>query len=469
MGNLQIVRKICTNPRQKHEIFMRDNHNRTVLHIAVICENISVEMVKYLLEQPGIDTRARSDNRDTALSLACGYRLIPLEIIALLIAKDPEVVNWVNNDFVSPLQKAFQSRRPDVVRFLIEKGRADPNYINKKGEHALFYAVRHFEMVTVNFLMNETNCDIKHQNHNGETAFESIHLSSILYNDRNKVGEHFFVHMFRSTYNEFSSPKLLAGVLRFCNNWYGDRQILSNAVKQAILEIFYENPRSNPDYYGLVTRIKDINGDIDDQFWLCLPLQSKEVLEKFDADIFRYFVLKTLFQLFLCSREIFDDYLTSVAQNVSFYRIQSLSFLDRHAMDASTSGLLLEFVKSVCWTGFNVDFTFHDENLEKILYPLLPFDRPFIPAPTTLDTWICRRFEETDSVDDVENYKIFKLQYLKRSGLGHVPKLFNLCRTVVRKTVFQAADSSSNKLFNLHSLTLELPITIKKRLFYLPL
>lgn len=473
MGNLQVVRKICTNPRQKHEIFLRDDHNRTALHIAVI--HLRVEIVKYLLDQPGIDVRARTDEGDTALSLGCRHRFVPLEIIALLIAKDRELVNLVNNDCRSPLQMAFQPRRPDVVRFLIEEGGADPNYKDNNGEHAFFYAVRHFEMVTINFLMNETKCDIKQRNDRDQAAFEAINFHSIL--KKFDMSEHFLVKMFRSTYNQFTSPKVLGGVLRFCiNSSCNDRPLTQYvALKQAILETFYESPHSNPDHYELVTRIKVVNGrygDKFDPFWLCLPLQSQDVLEQFGDTIFRNLQLNTMFSLYKSDREVFEDYLPIIAQNVSYYQVQTLHYFDQYANDPSSSCYLLDFFKSICWMGFNVDFTFSDcrshQNLKKILYPLLPFDRPFISAPTKLDTKVCRHFEETDSVEDVESYKVFKYKFCEGLSFGYVPTLFNLTRTVVRRTVFQAAGSSSNKLFNLHTLTLELPITIKERLFYLP-
>lgn len=207
--NLQKVREICTSPTRNHELSLLDRGKMSALHLAVSTGNVKI--VEYLLEQPGLDIRAQMVGGETALSLSCQIQFVPLKIIELLIAKDPEVVHWVDRRTFSPMQKALASGRPDIIRILIEQGGVDPNHEDKDGCHILFYAVSNFDMETIHFLKHETNCDMTHRNKNGQTAFETICTSFML-----GCKENLIINMFHYTYTESTTPILLGQLLQEC-------------------------------------------------------------------------------------------------------------------------------------------------------------------------------------------------------------------------------------------------------------
>lgn len=466
--NVQKVRKICADPRQKHQLNYRGNRNKTPLYCAV--RHHQLEMVKILLNHP--DMQAKDDDGRTALAYACRDRFASLEMIELLIAKDPNGVHSVNNMQSSILQCSFQPRRLDIVRCLIKHG-ADPNYKNSNGEHALFFAVSHrdFDAATVNFLMQETNCNIKHRNNDGKTAYELISPYYFKSSDYDK-NERCIAEMFGKTYDEIQTPATIGQLFQGFSSFRYSRYEMKNVkefdgVKMAMVETFYKSSSLNPEHYEFVTQLLAVDlhsnqyNAVNEKIRLCLPFHSKNVLDQCPAHFSDHVVkLDTLFRLFLYGRELFDKYLLKITSleepYSSFFKIGTESKNDR----------LLEFFKILCWHGMNLEkILFRNVELRAILYPLLPFVRPFLQSPTAQDAVICRHFQETDSNEDVHGYLTFKREFEKGLKFGSVPTLFNLSRTVIRHTVFIAANLSKKKLFNLQ--TLDVPKTIKNRLFYL--
>lgn len=463
-GNLEKVREICTSPTRNHEISLRDRGNMSPLHLAVSTGD--VEIVEYLLEQPAIDVRAEMVGGETALSLACRIQFLPLQIIALLIAKDPEVVHWLDRRSLSPMQKAIACRRSDIIRILIEQGGVDPNLEDKDGCSILFYAVSENDMETLDFLKHETNCNMMHLNKKGKTAFETINTKTSW-----SVTENFVVKLFHYTYSEFATPMVLGQLLKNCKS-----TLSMDCVKIAILETFYRSPRINPEHYELVTRLLavDLHSNeifkVDELFWLCLPLQNKDVLAQFDENTFVRSKLEIMFRLFMFEREVFDEYLPRITGTLSYDRPQSIFYsFSAHSKHISDSCHLIEYFRKVCAFGFNLDVLLNDTRtfLERThyLYVLQPMARPFIQHPNAQDSLICRHFIETDSGKDVKRYVSFQKHFKDGTSCNDVPTLFNLSRTVIRETVFAAEISPSKKLFNLHSL--DIPITVKNRLLYL--
>lgn len=446
---------------------------RTPLHIAELSEKI--EIVKFLLNQPGLDIRAKALSGETALTYACRLNT-PLEIIAVLIAKYPDLVKLMTDRLESPLQIAISSRRLDIVRFLIEQCGADPNHKDANGEHALFYSIRCFDESIINFLMYETNCDMKQRNNNDWTAFEQYFNSHLYYENKPLICE-----IFRLTYNEFSSPHKIDRLLIKLKYeipifHYSNTNKEHDILKMAILESIYQSPCNNPDHYELVTRLLGVdlrseNGyEIHEKFWLCVSLQSKDVLKQIDAGRFQQIRLEIMFRLFVYAREIFAEYLPFIAKQLSNDIRISFKKFKAHETDPSMIGYLLEYLKTLCLFGMKVrvPFVTHELQLIQICLPFQPNVWPFIRFPTTRDTLICRHFKETDSGDDVERYVIFREQFNNGMGYGFVPTLFNISRSVVRRAVFDAAGSSSSKkLLNLHTIE-DIPVTVKSRLCYLP-
>lgn len=471
----RIVRKICGSTKRQQQLALRDNHNFGPLHFAVLRENI--EILKILLNQSCLDLRAESYEGQTALLLACTKPTVPLEIIALLIAKDPDLVNWVNNELVSPLQFAVKNRRLDIVRLLIEQGNADPNYKDLDSEHALFYAVYAFDLPLINYLMHETKCDMQHRNVNNLTAYDLL-LHHRSYFTDSEAYCLCIVDMFRLTYDEFCTPEIVSQHIQNC--------LLDpiDGLMIAILEMFYLSNRINPEYCELVGRLLNVDlhsnssRGIQDNFWLCFPLQSENVIELCADTMLRFSgaqdYLSLLLRLFVYDREVFNTYLPLITHNLPtwyFAQLFSLNDIEEVTENPNLRGYMFEFFKTICIFGFNPETILAQKQPTKLiqfLYPLIATPRPFISCSAINDSVVCRHFEETDSGEDVQRYADFRIRYELGLSYGYVPTLFCLTRSVVRETVFRACPATDQPYTKLSKLlTLRVPRIIQNRLVYI--
>lgn len=156
IGNIQQISQICKSKKLRHQITLHDNHNWTPLHHAVAYG--SAECLKIVLSTPGLDVKAKTYEGLTALHVACTKNTISIEIVEMLVEKEPQLVNMVNNEEVSPLLNAIESNRMDIIKLLVQHG-ALVNYIDLDGEHSLIYAVRQMNLEIIQYLLKETDCN----------------------------------------------------------------------------------------------------------------------------------------------------------------------------------------------------------------------------------------------------------------------------------------------------------------------
>lgn len=480
-ADVKCVRKICRSAKSKQQLALRDNYNWGPLHIAVERENI--EIVNILLQQSNMDIRAESHEGETALMLACCKETVPLEIVALLIAKDPDLVNWVNNELVSPLQFAVNRKRLDIVRLLIKQGNADPNYKDLDGEHALFYAVYALDLPIIIYLMHETKCDMQHRNVNNITAYDLFLQLRRNFTDSDGYFS-CMAHMFRITYDDFVAPEDVTQHICSVSTLSADQHTQTLAL---ILETFYLSDRINPDYCKLVGRLLNVDlhlepsQTIEDQLCLCFPLQSVNVMGLDFATIMDVGTiqhnLSALFRLFVYDRELFNTYLPLIMDILPYCEFfdtacSSVKSLEKVSESPNLCCFMFEFFKTICIFGFNpekfLSQLVQPTKLIQFLYPLISSPRPFISRSATNDAVVCRHFEETDSGEDVQRYVDFKNRFEQGLRCGYVPTLFCLSRTVVRETVFRACPASDQPYTKLSKLlTLRLPRIIQNRLVYI--
>lgn len=88
---------------------------------------------------------------------------VQLEILQLLVTKNPMLVTLKNNEEVPPLHEAVKNRRLDIVKILLANG-ANVNNFDLDLENALHLAASNSDYDIIEFLLNETEVDSRAKN-----------------------------------------------------------------------------------------------------------------------------------------------------------------------------------------------------------------------------------------------------------------------------------------------------------------
>lgn len=88
---------------------------------------------------------------------------VQIEIIELLLAKNPMLVMVKNNEEVPPLHEAVKNRRLDIVKLLITNG-ANVNNFDLDLENALHLAASNSDYFVIEYLLSETEIDSRAKN-----------------------------------------------------------------------------------------------------------------------------------------------------------------------------------------------------------------------------------------------------------------------------------------------------------------
>lgn len=370
------------------------------------------------------------------------------------------------------------------VRFMIEKSIIDPANVN--GLNALDCCLELLDdscctpesqelynnrLEIFEYLLDETDC-VEKQQHSRKTL--SVIVSLCRHNNERTV----FLKWFRRMYNENSTAEVVDQIL---SSLYS---LNCSHLKVAILEMFYVSHIFNPDYCDLVARLMEIDFkrfnfsfgyftptnsaySVELQFLLCEPLNRSDVIKRIEitADY-----LKAIFQLFLHFPKIAIEYMEVASRFVTFYYcINSDRSFGHECVEYRNAKRCIHldrFLDSMYSCGYKMDCLYENENVIASIYHRITSPRPFLCQ--MVDDSFAHLFEETDSVADLEGYaKFSRAVCCDWRAVGCIPTLFNLCRTTVRKAVFDAspyADSTRTQITKLESL--ELPLTVKERLLY---
>ena len=142
-------------------------------------ENNSLELITYLVDKGG-NINAKYKDGDTLLQHACQVKNnleIRLEIVKYLVEKKKADVNSKNNYHETPLHHACSYGSLAIVKYLVEKG-ADVNALDVKGE-TLLHKVCFFNedpLEIVKYLVEKIKADVNAQT--DSNADTSLHYAS---------------------------------------------------------------------------------------------------------------------------------------------------------------------------------------------------------------------------------------------------------------------------------------------------
>ncbi|CAB3387873.1 Hypothetical predicted protein [Cloeon dipterum] len=120
------------------------NRGRTSLHLALEKSHVSLEVIRWLVEDIQLDVNVHNEDGETTLLLACERH--KWAIVDFLLTQEGLQVNVCDRKGRSPLLFAARSGNSDIARKLLEHG-ADLNFRDGEGKNVMHHAVQHLEMV----------------------------------------------------------------------------------------------------------------------------------------------------------------------------------------------------------------------------------------------------------------------------------------------------------------------------------
>lgn len=478
-------------------LFQRDNHNWTPLHHAVQ-SNVLAAVTAVLVHCPARYRiqllRAESFEGETSLYRACSNRTVELSIVQCLTAADADLVNWVQNEGQSPLHRAIEIDRFDIVRHLIETAHAPVNYADELDhETALFYAARRGNREIIRYLMFGTDCNCQLTNANGISAFSMLKE----FDYARRVAHYADADLFRMTVDEHMPMSLV-----FREYILQALRHRDAAYMRQIIDGVYLDPNRNGKFADTVRRMQSApTQNRLQRNTLCLALH--ESLEA-ECDGINWTTLFrnesigsiwSLLDLFQANADLFHEYLSLVLLSANgAITMEYFLFEELIGIPAPLPSVrvLFDFFLAITGYGYSiqellelivdVEMLPNDEPADALVKSLVPFgdcDRPYMIGQLTYrrerrreSVDMCRRrFVESDNVTrDCQRFGAI-IDCADYYGDCGVAKLFDLCRSVVRERVFKvyAEMGGTNdriRLERMYELTANLPVTIRNKLLY---
>ena len=154
-----------------------------VVNIAI--ENDRFPVIRYLIDNTGVDPYTQDENGNTFLHFACQYGY--LDLVEYFIEKCSYDVNFLNESKFAPLHTAICYGHFDIVKYLIEKANADLAIRTNSQRSIIHIACQYNQIEVLNYLLQHPNLPIflkeDHYNSQGKTpvflACENGHLEIV--------------------------------------------------------------------------------------------------------------------------------------------------------------------------------------------------------------------------------------------------------------------------------------------------
>ena len=143
------------------------------MHVAALQGHL--EVVALLLEHPGIDVSAASNNGRTALHMAAS--LGHLEVVAVLLEHPGVDVSAATNMGLTALHLAALQGRLETVKLLLEHPGVDVRATSNDGETALHLAALHGHDGIVALLLGHPGIEVGATNRAGNSALHYLAMN----------------------------------------------------------------------------------------------------------------------------------------------------------------------------------------------------------------------------------------------------------------------------------------------------
>lgn len=438
-GDVELV-KLMLPSKKKRINNMLDNHNWTALHHAVRSRNI--ECVRLLLQNTDIDVLLECHEGQTAFMWACLDDEVPIEIINDLLDHNSELVEFVNNECVSPLHSAVTNNRLDIVESLVNHG-ADVNYQDLDGDTPLHLTAIHANHIIMEYLLYHSNCDptiCNYQEYNSLDLIINLQHNSA-YSDVNNALEclkHLIDFMYDvEDYPDNGLPELITSIQDTdILNFIIDKFFMENNSQKYFLDVLkqyncYYSPLI-PFFHDKIKSINDFHqiphfsllnfdfivsiGNINHFFEICYEVLSRglELTQSSDND------------------ELMDI-LTFIYEKFSHHeQIQILKFLNIFGIPAHD-------IRDYLLSRFDL---FGQRKLKSFILKLNPLSiRPAIPQSMNLLEYVYSYFEKWDILIEMfipvyEKKWTFLRRFLKDKNINYVPSLKQLAVFELRDKMF---------------------------------
>lgn len=155
-----------------YPVYLNPENKKPQYSIIKATENF--EILEYLIENTQIDVNTRNWNtKNTALHVACSKG--KFDIVKLLIEKGKANANIQNVHFETPIWEAIRRRDLKIVQFLVEKGMADIcSTTNALGEMVIFECAKVGDIDILKFLIEKGGLNLDAISSTGESIFHVI-------------------------------------------------------------------------------------------------------------------------------------------------------------------------------------------------------------------------------------------------------------------------------------------------------
>ncbi len=151
------------------EIEIEAESGRTPLHCAA--ENGYLGIVKYLIEEKGVNPNVKDISGLTPLHFAAGSG--SLEIVKYLVEKRGANVSVESNNEQTPLHFAAGNGHLGIVKYLIEEKGINPNATDISGLTPLHFAAGSGSLEIVKYLVEKRGVDVSAESNNNQTPLLS--------------------------------------------------------------------------------------------------------------------------------------------------------------------------------------------------------------------------------------------------------------------------------------------------------